>query len=108
MPKRREVQFSAAAIEDMRAIYDSLAGRAGHAVADRYTDRIYDYVGGFDLFAERGARRDDLRPGMRLIGFERRVTILFEVTASAVVIVSVAYGGQDIEARFAADDPDAG
>src|SRR4030088_3019101 len=47
------------------------------------------------MFPERGTRRDDLRPGLRVTGFERRVTIAFHVTAEAVIIDRILYGGHD-------------
>jgi len=48
----------------------------------------------------RGQKRDDLLTGLRTIGFERRVTIAFVVTANAVLIEGIFYGGQDFEATF--------
>lgn len=104
MPKRRDVKYTPAALDDLQSIFDYLADQADTGVADRYLDRIQNYIGGFDLFAERGARRDDLRPGVRLIGFEKRVTILFEVRRDDVIIIAIAYGGQDIDARFGGED----
>ena len=44
--------------------------------------------------------RDDLKPGVRSVGFERRVTILFTVTATEVLILRILYGGQDVEAAL--------
>ncbi|MGH6754736.1 MAG: hypothetical protein ACREDP_21480 [Bradyrhizobium sp.] len=49
-------------------------------------------------------RRDDLFPGLRTIGFERRVTIAFVVTADMVLIEGIFYGGQDFEASFRDDE----
>src|ERR1051326_6309833 len=46
--------------------------------------------------AERGTRRDDLRPGLRVAGFERRITIAFHVDAETLVIDRILYGGRDI------------
>jgi toxin ParE1/3/4 len=48
-----------------------------------------------------GSPRDDLRPGLRTIGFRRRVTIVFVVKSTEVRIVGVFYGGQDFEAALA-------
>lgn len=48
-------------------------------------------------FPERGTKRDDIMPGLRTIGFERRATIIFRVLKTRVEIVSIAYGGQDYE-----------
>ena len=43
---------------------------------------------------QQGRRRDDFRLGVRTIGFERRVTILFEVSVEQVTILDVYYGGR--------------
>jgi hypothetical protein len=48
----------------------------------------------------RGQKRDDLLPGLRTTGFERRVTIAFIVTDNIVLIEGIFYGGQDFEATF--------
>ena len=41
-----------------------------------------------------------LLPGLRVTGFERRVTIAFIVTADAVLIEGIFYGGRDFEVEF--------
>ena len=64
----------------------------------KYIRRIRDYCVGFGQFPHRGTARDDLRPGLRLIGFERRVTIAFTVTDDTVLIVRIFYGGRDVAA----------
>ena len=48
-------------------------------------------------FPEQGSRRDDIRPGLRLVGFERRTEIAFHVTPSAVIIDRIFHGGRVIE-----------
>ena len=49
-------------------------------------------------------KRDDLRPGLRTVGFRRRATILFEVDHQVrqVVIHGVYYAGRSFEGE--ADD----
>jgi hypothetical protein len=49
---------------------------------------------GLTTFPLQGQRRDDLLTGLRTIGFERRITIAFVVTANAVLIEGIFYGGQ--------------
>ena len=72
--------------------------------ASRFTSAIIDYSERFDTFPQRGTRRDDLRPGLRTIGFRRRVTIAFTAEQDLVTIVSVFYGGQDHEALRQLDE----
>jgi plasmid stabilization system protein ParE len=48
----------------------------------------------------RGARRNDIRPGLRVFGFRRRVSIAFEVTDNVVTVLGIFYGGQNFETAF--------
>jgi hypothetical protein len=43
-------------------------------------------------------------PGLRTIGFERRVTVLFMITEDAVVIEGIDYGGRNFETTFRDSD----
>ena len=63
-------------------------------------DRIIAYCVGLAGFPERGWRRDDLRPGLRVIGFGRRVAIAFHVSGRMVIIDRILYGGQDLGEAF--------
>ena len=54
-------------------------------------------------FPERGRQRDDLRPGLRIVGFERRVSIAFHVSPDTLVIDRIFYGGRDIGLAFQTD-----
>ncbi len=42
--------------------------------------------------------RDDLRPGLRFVGFRRGVTVAFTVTEENVEILGIYYSGRDYEA----------
>ena len=41
-----------------------------------------------------------MRPGLRVVGFERRVLIAFHVQPDAVVIDRILYGGRDVKRVF--------
>ena len=47
--------------------------------------------------SERGHRRDDVRPGLRIVRFERRVTVAFAVEVERVVVLRLFYGGRNWE-----------
>ena len=51
-------------------------------------------------------RRDDLRPGLRIIGFRRLVTIAITVEPDQVVILGIYHGGRDYEAELRSDKDD--
>lgn len=93
--KPRKVAFSEDAKRDLSDLYDWIASATGPAVADRYLDRLGAYCRGFELASERGTQRDDIRPGLRIVGFERRITIAFTVEEERVVILRLYYGGRD-------------
>ena len=92
---RRAVTFTPQARTDLLSIGDWIAERAGIEVALGYTARLEAYCIGFEFAGERGRRRDDLRPGLRIVGFERRVAIAFVVSDSEVTILRLYYGGQN-------------
>jgi len=98
--RKREVLFSPEAAVDVTGIYDFIAAQSGPARARAYIDRFEKYCGGFALVGERGTLRDDIRPGLRTVGFERRMTIAFHVESKRVVIDRVLYAGRDIRAAL--------
>ena len=77
--KRYEVSFRPQAEADLFDLYRYIARESGTAVAGAYIDRIETACLALETFPERGTRRDDLRPGLRTMGFERRATIVFQV-----------------------------
>jgi toxin ParE1/3/4 len=90
------VVFSPEAAADLFNLYDYIAKRSGPARAIGYIQRIESHCSGFRFSAERGTKRDDLRPGLRITGFERRITIAFHVETSAVVIDRILYAERDV------------
>lgn len=84
--KARAVEFSEEASRDLLDLHDWIAEATNSDVALSYLERLGDYCLGFDLASERGQLRDDLRPGLRVIGFEKRVTIAFFVEARGVIV----------------------
>jgi toxin ParE1/3/4 len=95
-----EVVFAPEARDDLLQLYDYIAARSGPARARAYTERILSYCLGFETFPQRGRRRDDLRPGLRVVGFARRVTIAFHISDGTVTIDRVLYGGRELSTAF--------
>jgi len=93
----RSVVFREEAENDLTELALYVASQSGTVVANRYLDRIYAACAGLAHFPERGRPRDDLLPGLRTIGFERRATIVYRVLKARVEIVTIAYGGRDFE-----------
>lgn len=95
-----EVVFAPEARDDIVELYDFIAAQSNSERARGFTQRIVAYCQGFGTFPEHGTRRDDLRPGLRIIGYRRRVTIAFHVSAERVVIDRILYAGRNVEATL--------
>jgi toxin ParE1/3/4 len=100
----REVIFAPEAQEDLFRLYDFIDEHSGPERARAYTERVTLYCAEFATFPERGTQRNDLRPGLRIVGFERRITIAFHVTPDRVTIDRVFYGGRDWEGLLGQKD----
>jgi toxin ParE1/3/4 len=93
--KRRKLRFTRRARQDLTQLLDWIAERAGADIALAYTERVEAFCEGLTVSSERGHRRDDLRPGLRVVGFERRIAVTFVVTDDEVWILRLFYGGRD-------------
>ncbi|MBV8848482.1 MAG: type II toxin-antitoxin system RelE/ParE family toxin [Methylobacteriaceae bacterium] len=96
MPSR--VLFSDAAQIDLDNLFEWLAERAGVEIRARLYPANQTEMYCAAALPERGTRRDEILPGLRTIGFERRVTIAFMVEDGNVIILAVAYGGRQLNA----------
>lgn len=103
----RKVVFRPAAEQDLAALYAYIRdARADPVVAIGYIRRIRAFCEGLEPFPERGTPRDDIRPGLRLAHFERRVVVAFTVTPELVRIGRIFYGGRDYEALLGEPEED--
>lgn len=91
-----KVRFLATAEDDLLNLYRYIADESGLEVAGGYVERIEAACLALGTFPERGLRRDDIRPGLRILGFEGRVSLVFRVRKSEVTIVRIIYGGRDL------------
>lgn len=95
--KRRSVVLTPEARDDLLSLYDWIAEAAGSDTAIGFIERVEAYCARLDLASERGHLRDDIRPGLRIVGFERRLTVAFTVDDRNVTILRLFYQGQDWE-----------
>ena len=93
--RRRIVEFAPEAQLDLLNIGDWIAERAGAEIALAYVMRLEEHCMSFEFAGERGQRRNDVRPGLRITSFERRVTIAFTVSDTQVTILGLYYGGRN-------------
>ena len=96
------VVFTPEASDQLVAIYHYAAmSAASPEVAARYVAAVMTYCDGLQTFPERGIRRDDIRPGLRITNYRKRTVIAFTVDTTRVSIIGVFYGGQDHETFLA-------
>lgn len=105
---RRKVVLSPDALADLSNLYDWIAGQASPEVALAYIERLESYVMGFEVASERGTCHDHIRQGLRTTGFERRLTIAFEVAADQVTILGFFSGGRNWIVMLSDGDNEAG
>jgi len=92
------VRLMPEAESDLLRIYAFISEKsASRELGRRYVDRITGFLASFETFPERGTVRSDIRDGLRIIGFENRVSVAFIVEDDNVVVLRIAYGGQQIE-----------
>ena len=98
--KERRVVFAPEAADDMNELYDWVAAQASHQVAMGYIERVEAFCLGLSLGSERGQVRSDVRPGLRITGFERRLTVAFTVEEETVTVLRVFTAGRNWETSF--------
>jgi toxin ParE1/3/4 len=94
------VAFAETAKADLDDIFAWIADQAGLEVALAYTSRIERFCRQMTPFPLRGTLRDDIRPGLRTLGFERRATIAFTVRGDEVIILRILYAGRSLDLAF--------
>lgn len=92
----RKVTLRPEAESDLDAVFEHIA-QDNPIAAERFVARIRVYCEGFSEFSERGTLRRDIGEDLRVVGFERRVAIVFRVLDDHVQIVRIFYGGRDLE-----------
>jgi len=100
----RRLVFSPEAENDLRELYLYIAARSGPRRALDYVERIEVQCASLREFPERGTQRDDLWPGLRVIAFERRVSIALLVAGDTVTILRILYGGRELDSAFPKND----
>lgn len=91
-----EVEFRTSAQRDLEDILIYLAPRMGIVPARAYVKRIQNYCLGLANSPKRGAQRNDIRPGVRFVGYRRRATIAFRVDGRTVTILRIFHRGRKI------------
>lgn len=93
------VVFTPRAKHQLDELYVYIASESGEVRAGKFVGEIIDDCLSLSTFPERGTKREDIRPNLRVKSYARKVVIAFSAdTIHAVVaIYGIFYGGQDWE-----------
>jgi toxin ParE1/3/4 len=91
--------YTPAAEQDFADLYAYIRDQRDPMIAAGYIGRIRARCDSLIDFPEQGTRRDEIAPGIRILGFERRVRIIFRVHSDIVEIVRILYGGRSLDSR---------
>jgi toxin ParE1/3/4 len=102
--KTLRVDYQPSAADDLEEIVRYIAAQGSPLTAVRYGRRLKERCDAIGLAANAGTPRDDLAPGLRTVGFERRAVIAYLIQADRVLITNVFHGGQDVEGFYRGPD----
>jgi toxin ParE1/3/4 len=88
------IDYSPDAVADLEELGAWIAARAGEETARRYLARIKRRIDTLEVFPRAGLRVRYRGRNVRLLGFDRRVTILVRGRRDAVEVLRVLYGGR--------------
>jgi toxin ParE1/3/4 len=98
------VVFTPEAEAQIVDLYGYIAVEASPEIAARFTNGIVTYCESLSTFPNRGDRREDIRPGLRVTNYRKRVAIAFDIEESRVNILGIFYGGQDYESVLSTEE----
>ena len=82
------ITFRTEALEQLEEIYDYIAAAGSPGNAAGFTESIISFREGLADFPYRGMARDDLRPGLRTIGYKKSTMIAYATSYRAFRRVS--------------------
>lgn len=87
-------------------LFGYVAEQHGPEQADAIIEKLLAFTDGLGSFPARGHPRDDLRPGLRVLGYQGRATVAFRVDGPVVTILGIYWGPRDWEPLITADHDD--
>lgn len=91
----RRVVLSRTALNDLARIGRWITEAGAPQTGQRYVARIKERLAGLGDAPEAGRPYGFADPGLRIIGYERRIMIAYRVEKTRIIVVRVFYGGQN-------------
>jgi toxin ParE1/3/4 len=98
--KRYKVIYSRRGDAGITRILNYIAKEASPRIATSFVQDLRDHCESLGLFPQRGVDLNTIRPGLRLEGFRKTVSIVFRIYKDTVVIMAVYYRGPDVQTRM--------
>lgn len=103
--KKLKVVFRSSAFRNLNDIRTWVEHASQNpVVAARFVARILAKCRKIGNMPFAGRPRDDLRPGLRTLPFERTAIIVYRIEGEQVEIIRIYYAGQNFEALLQEDD----
>ena len=74
--------------------------KGGIRIADNFVARLNVFCDRLDLAPLRGPVRDDLQTGIRIVTFEKSVSVAYLVSDDRIDVVRFLYRGRDLSEAF--------
>ncbi len=104
MIQRLRVDLQQDALDDLREIVKYITQISGsREIAHRFAKRIRERCLRIGNSPRAGRARNDLKPGLHTVPFERSAVICYLVEADRVLVVNIFYGGRDFESILRGD-----
>lgn len=94
--------FRPEALHQLQSLYDYIADAGSPETAARYTESVVAYCETLTEFPNRGIPRNDIHPGLRIIGYRKKTVIAFTIIDESIIVIGVLHGGSDYESTLEA------
>lgn len=91
-----ELKLHPKAVQEINELFDYISQKAGRSIASAYIDRLYQFLDNLKTFPKRGSVREGETRGLRIVGFERRASIAFQVEADVITVLGVFAAGRNV------------
>lgn len=99
--KQYRLEFGPDAATQLEELFEYVAESGSPSGAARFTESIVAFCERVAIAPMIGTPRDDVRPGLRTIGYKKRVVVAFVVGEEAVSVIGIYYGGREYESSLA-------
>ncbi|MEL6436423.1 MAG: type II toxin-antitoxin system RelE/ParE family toxin [Pseudomonadota bacterium] len=102
--KPHKIIFQAAAVDDLSDLRRQTFINVGPIAAEAFINRLVAFCNAFDIAPNRGTLQTDIQHDLRVVGFERSITVAFRVKDDRVEFLRFFAKGTNWAEEFNDDD----